>query len=235
MNQSYPNEYIHFLYEFMINAVYTKAVRSINLHKKLKPDEFINKFIELSATKELWDPIFTQLHYIIKYYINVSNMPEITEAYEAQSKYDPITPSTLYTIYTSFQTYVDYMVNLNNTCGWDYSKFIENMKDKTFEQNLKTKWKLENKQNALYNKIITHVMNHVFLSCNRFDLIENKSYYDNGMPLFLNIIPFYEYVNVRNASKYDTNLEKSENKPLNEIEFENLETSALNMIYDYVK
>lgn len=229
MNQSYPNTYIHFLYEFIINAVYTKVVRSINLHKQVKPDEFISKFIEQSATKELWSPIFIELHYVIKYYINVSNMPEITEAYQAQSKDDPITPSTLYTIYTTFQSFVDHMVNLNNTCESDYSKFIENMKDDTFQDYLKLKWKMENKKSALYNKIISHVMNYVFLSCNRFDLIENKSYYDNGMPLFLNIIPFYEYVNVRNTNKKDSNLE------IPELEFEYLETSALNMIYEYVK
>jgi hypothetical protein len=156
-------------------------------------------------------------------------MPEITESYEAQSKDDPITPSTLYTIYTTFQSFVDHLVNLNNTCASDYSKFIENMKDDTFQDYLKLKWKMENKKNALYNKIISHVMNYVFLSCNRFDLIENKSYYDNGMPLFLNIIPFYEYVNVKNTNKKDSNLE------IPELEFEYLETSALNIIYEYVK
>ena len=49
------------------------------------------------------------------------------------------------------------------------------------------------------------------------------------MPLFLNIIPFYEYVNVRNTNKKDSNLE------IPELEFEYLETRALNMIYEYVK
>jgi hypothetical protein len=109
------------------------------------------------------------------------------------------------------------------------------MKNQTFQDNLKLKWKTENKKSALYNKIIDNVMNHVFLSCNRFDLIQNKSYVDNEMPLFLNIIPFYEYVNIRNTSKSTPNLEKQENENLKEIEFYNLETRTLNMIYDYVK
>jgi hypothetical protein len=197
----------------------------------IKHQEFINKFIEQSATKELWNPIFAELYYPIKYYIEISNMPDITDTY------DPLFDNTnpIYTIHTTFQSYIDHSINLNTTCGWDYTKFIENMKNQTFQDNLKLKWKTENKKSALYNKIINNVMNHVFLSCNRFDLIQNKSYVDNEMPLFLNIIPFYEYVNIRNTSKSTPNLEKQENENLKEIEFDNLETRTLNMIYDYVK
>lgn len=234
MNQTqiYPNEYIHFLYDFIVNLAYTKVIKSINAYQQTQPNEFVTKFIQQSTSRELWNPIFEELYYPIKYYLEISNIPDVTESYDPQ--YGEHTYLPIYILYPTFQTYVDHMVNLNNTCGWDYRKFIENMNDETFRNNLKLKWKIENKKNVLYNKIINNVANHIFLSCNRFDLIKNKSYYDNQTLLFLNIIPFYEYVNIRNTSKKDRDLEKPEHENLKETEFNNLETRTLNMIYEYV-
>ena len=219
----YTPEYIQFIYDFIVNLVYTKVVKSLNLNHNNTSEPLINSFIENANTKALWNPIFIELYYPIKYYIEISEISNIYIPEESNP--------TIYPKYNTFQEYVDYMINLNNTCGLDYSKFIQNMKDNEFQSKLKLKWQSDIKKNALYNKIINDVKTHVFMACNRTDLIKHIRFSDNKMPLFLNIIPFYEYMNIRNAKSPD--LEKI--KEMIELEFEHVEKYTLNLIYDYIK
>lgn len=224
-SSSYPHEYTQFIYDFIINMVYTKVIKSIHARKLDTPSEFMDTFIESAKTKALWNPIFIELHYPIKYYIEISNI--------SASKINREHNIFVYSNPSTFQEYVDSMVNIDNTCSSDYIKFMRNMKDNVFHANLKTKWESDNTKYPLYNQIISNVMTHVFISCNRADLLDNTKYYDNNMPLFLNIIPFYEYMHTRNTGKSNANLEKTEN--MEEIEFDIIEKHTMNLVYAYIK
>jgi hypothetical protein len=182
MFENVTTEYIQFIkqtiilksYEKVIKIAYEKNIDASSLFQHEPSNEIIS----------IWNTAFNSIHELVRYYGQLHK-------HYYDSIYDDDSDGNEIEIYkyNTFQEAIDKVINIQTIGAYDYQQFIKNMRDEKFCKNYKEKYRQDNFEKHLRNRIIFDIYT---LFTHEYNL--PLSY---GMPvnleLHINIEPYLEY------------------------------------------
>ena len=156
-----------------------EAIKTHIFHKAIllfKKSEEKNIF-----SKETWEPIFNELKYQLKYYLNIIQTINPLEQEEQNEEQDN---NQIPIIYTSekLNDFIERLTDLNRLGPYDYIEFYKRIKDPKFKQHVKQSYEKVEHLKKIKQEIITYIVK-----------TENTTNIE-----FINLIPVYEYISKNN-------------------------------------
>jgi len=162
---------------------YITAIKTVIVQDIVK--YFQTNQLEYDITsKEKWNPIFDNLKYQIRYYLDIRQ---------------DISYDREITVYPSetFDQYISDRVNIMKLGPYDYMEFYKNMQNDEFAKSIKKAYKKGEKLKNIKNELIYEslvMMNHPVINT-----MQQKIRIEEPIET-INAIPFYEYVSIHDIN-----------------------------------
>jgi hypothetical protein len=162
---------------------YITAIKTVIVQDIVK--YFQTNQLEYDITsKEKWNPIFDNLKYQIRYYLDIRQ---------------DISYDREITVYPSetFDQYISDRVNIIKLGPYDYMEFYKNMQNDEFAKSIKKAYKKGEKLKNIKNELIYEslvMMNHPVINT-----IQQNIRIEEPIET-INAIPFYEYVSIHDIN-----------------------------------
>jgi hypothetical protein len=162
---------------------YITAIKTVIVQDIVK--YFQTNQLEYDITsKEKWNPIFDNLKYQIRYYLDIRQ---------------DISYDREITVYPSetFDQYISDRVNIIKLGPYDYMEFYKNMQNDEFAKSIKKAYKKGEKLKNIKNELIYEslvMMNHPLINT-----IQQNTRIEEPIET-INAIPFYEYVSIHDIN-----------------------------------
>ena len=146
-----------------------------------------NKTNQLSeddiVKQETWSPIFDNLKYQIRYYLDI--------------RQDISDTGIMVYLSETFDQYISDRVNITKLGPYDYMEFYKNMKNEEFAKSIKMAYKKGENLKKIKNELIVEslvMMNHPVIKS-----IQKNARIEDPIET-INAIPFYEYVSIHDIN-----------------------------------
>jgi len=202
-------EYVDFIKKFLVNRCIIEFMNQF-----YENPEYSDKSEILFSIDDvnLWHEVYFQIYPLFNYYLMLISESNSTLLYEQNRLANVFELPT-------FQEYLNNLIQ-HTTDYSDLKKFNDNMKIKSFHENLNKKYDEHIKTNTLFNHLIYLVKLYLSNQTPQTTETKQKRYLtpteENDLDLMINAIPYFEYVSHINET--DETIEQIETEGLKYIQ-----------------